>query len=70
MEIDRAFLEKELEKMTAQRNQAHDVAVACQAGIDILSQLIARLDLPEEVKFSDLGLPDPDGPAPEPQRTN
>ena len=46
--------------MAAQRNHAHDVAVASQAAIDTMQALIARLDLPEEgLKFSDLGLPDP-----------
>jgi hypothetical protein len=37
------------------------VAVAAQAAIDVMSSLIARLDLPEEadLKLSDLGLPDP-----------
>ena len=47
--------------MEAQRNHAHDVAVASQAAIDVMSSLVARLDLPEEegLKFSDLGLSDP-----------
>jgi hypothetical protein len=47
--------------MQAQRDHAHDVAVASQAAVDTMKALVARLDLPEEegLKFSDLGLPDP-----------
>lgn len=47
--------------MEQQRNHAHDVAVAAQAAIDVMSSLVSRLDLPEEteLKFSDLGLSDP-----------
>jgi len=60
MQITKEFLLSEVEKMAAQRNHAHDVAVASQAAIDTMQALIARLDLPEEgLKFSDLGLPDP-----------
>ncbi len=46
--------------MEAQRNHAHDVAVASQAAVDVLSSLVNRLDLAEDLKFSDLGLPDPE----------
>ena len=45
--------------MEQQRNHAHDVAVASQAASDVLSSLVARLDMPDAVKLSDLGLPDP-----------
>ena len=47
--------------MQAQRDHAHDVAVASQAAMDTMKALLARLDLPEEdgLKFSDLGLSDP-----------
>lgn len=48
MQIDKKFLQEELQKMEAQRNHAHDVAVAAQAAADVLKALIARLDLPEE----------------------
>lgn len=47
--------------MEQQRNHAHDVAVASQAAIDVMQSLVARLNLPQEdLKFSDLGLPDPE----------
>lgn len=60
MQINKEFLLAEIEKMQAQRDHAHDVAVASQASIDTMKALLARLDLPEEeLKFSDLGLPDP-----------
>jgi hypothetical protein len=61
MQITKEFLLAEIEKMQAQRDHAHDVAVASQASIDTMQALLARLDLPEEegLKFSDLGLPDP-----------
>jgi hypothetical protein len=61
MQITKEFLLSEIKKMEQQRDHAHDVAVASQAAIDVMSSLIARLDLPEEadLKFSDLGLPDP-----------
>ena len=60
MQITKEFLLSEIEKMVAQRNHAHDVAVASQAAIDTMQALIARLDLSEEeLKFSDLGLSDP-----------
>lgn len=47
--------------MAKQRDHAHEVAVASQAAIDVMQSLVARLDLPEaeDLKFSDLGLPDP-----------
>jgi hypothetical protein len=48
MQNDKKFLQEELQKMEAQRNHAHDVAVAAQAAADVLKALIARLDLPEE----------------------
>ena len=60
MQINKEFLLAEIEKMQAQRDHAHDVAVSSQASIDTMKALLARLDLPEEeLKFSDLGLPDP-----------
>lgn len=48
MQIDETFLTEEIRKMEQQRNHAHDVAVASQAAIDVLSALLARLRLPEE----------------------
>jgi hypothetical protein len=61
MQITKEFLLAEIEKMQAQRDHAHEVAVASQASIDTMKALLARLDLPEEgLKFSDLGLPDPE----------
>ena len=61
MQITKEFLLSEIKKMEAQRDHAHDVAVASQASIDTMQAMIGRLDLPEEdgLKFSDLGLPDP-----------
>ena len=61
MQITKEFLLSEIKKMGAQRNHAHDVAVASQAAIDTMQAMVARLDLPEEdgLKFADLGLPDP-----------
>jgi hypothetical protein len=61
MQITKEFLLSEIEKMVAQRNHAHDVAVASQAAIDVMQGLIARLDLQEDksLTFSDLGLSDP-----------
>ena len=63
MQITKEFLLSEIEKMVAQRNHAHDVAVASQAAIDVMQGLIARLDLQEDksLTFSDLGLSDPVG---------
>jgi hypothetical protein len=48
VQIDKKFLQEELQKMETQRDHAHDVAVAAQAAADVLKGLIARLDLPEE----------------------
>jgi hypothetical protein len=48
VQIDKKFLQEELQKMEAQRNHAHEVAVAAQAAADVLKALIARSDLPEE----------------------
>lgn len=59
MEITRDYLIAEIGRMEQQRNHAHDVAVAAQAAIDVMNSLIARLDMPSEIKLSDLGLPDP-----------
>ena len=59
MQITKEFLLEEIRKMGQQRDHAHDVAVASQAAIDTMQALLARLDLPEDLKFSDLGLPDP-----------
>ena len=62
MEITKEFLLAEIQKMVKQRDHAHDVAVASQASIDTMKALVARLDLdePEDLKFSDLGLSDPE----------
>lgn len=59
MEITKEFLLEEIKKMEQQRNHAHDVAVASQAAIDTMQALVARLDLPDELRLSDLGLSDP-----------
>jgi uncharacterized protein YutE (UPF0331/DUF86 family) len=48
MKITREFLEAEIDNMEKQRAHAHEVAVACQAAIDVMKGLIARLDLPED----------------------
>lgn len=48
MKITREFLEAEMENMEKQRAHAHEVAIACQAAIDVMKGLIARLDLPED----------------------
>lgn len=61
MEITKEYLLAEIARMERQRNHAHEVAVASQAAIDVMQSLVARLDLPQEdLKFSDLGLPDPE----------
>lgn len=61
MEITKEYLLAEIAKMEQQRNHAHDVAVASQAAIDVMRSLVARLELPQgDLKFSDLGLPDPE----------
>ena len=59
MQITKEFLLEEIKQMEQQRAHAHDVAVASQAAIDTMKAMLARLDLPESLKFSDLGLPDP-----------
>lgn len=61
MQITKEFLLSEIANMEKQRNHAHDVAVASQAAIDVMNSLLVRLDAPEEsdLKFSDLGLSDP-----------
>lgn len=61
MDITKDFLLAEIAKMEKQRNHAHDVAVASQAAIDVMQSLVSRLDMPapDDLKFSDLGLPDP-----------
>ena len=47
--------------MQAQRDHAHDVAVASQAAVDTMQALLARLDLPEARRFEifGFGLSDP-----------
>ena len=60
MEITKEFLLTEIRKMEQQRDHAHDVAVASQAAIDVMRSLVDRLEAPETVKLSDLGLPDPE----------
>jgi hypothetical protein len=47
MQITKEFLQAELAKMEKQRDHAHDVAVAAQAAMDVLSGMLARLELPE-----------------------
>ena len=63
MDITKEFLQEEIAKMEAQRNHAHDVAVASQAAVDTLRALLMRLDAPNPVEkdltFSALDLPDP-----------
>lgn len=61
MEISKDFLQAEIAKFERQRNHAHDVAVASQAAIDVLTALVQRLELPQEpsVTFAEMGLPDP-----------
>ena len=44
MEITKAFLQEEIDKLEGQRAHAHDVAVASQAAIDVMTALIQRLD--------------------------
>jgi len=62
MQITKEYLLSEIANMEKQRNHAHEVAVATQAAIDVLSAMVTRLDMPEPeaVKLSDLGLPDPE----------
>jgi hypothetical protein len=62
MEITKSFLLTEIAKMEQQRDHAHDVAVAAQAAIDVMKNLVERLEMPEPeaIKLSDLGLPDPE----------
>lgn len=60
MEITKEYLLAEIKKMEQQRDHAHDVAVASQAAIDVMKSLVTRLEIPEAVKLSDLGLPDPE----------
>tara|TARA_R110000868_G_scaffold106295_1_gene291593 strand:- start:1056 stop:1214 length:159 start_codon:yes stop_codon:yes gene_type:complete len=47
MDITKDFLEEEIQKMVNQRNNAHDVAVASQAAVDVMQSLLVRLGLPE-----------------------
>lgn len=47
MEITREFLVAEIARMKQQHQHAHEVAVASQAAIDVMTALVARLDLPE-----------------------
>ena len=62
MEITKEYLLTEIKKMEAQRNHAHDVAVASQAAIDVMQSLVGRMEAPEPdaIKLSDLGLSDPE----------
>lgn len=50
MQITKEFLQAEVTKMVEQRNRAHDLAVASQAAIDVLSALITRMDMPESTE--------------------
>jgi hypothetical protein len=62
MEITKDYLLTEIKKMEQQRDHAHDVAVASQAAIDVMQNLVEKMDTPEPdaIKLSDLGLPDPE----------
>lgn len=61
MEITKEFLQAEIAKFEGQRNHAHDVAVASQAAVDVLTGLLQRLEQPQQTDttFADLGLPEP-----------
>jgi hypothetical protein len=63
MDITKEFLQEEIAKMEAQRNHAHDVAVASQAAVDTMKALLMRLDAPNPVEkdltLAALDLPDP-----------
>lgn len=61
MQITVEYLKAEIGKMEKQRDHAHDVAVAAQAAIDVLTHMVSRLEAPEPdaIPLSDLGLPDP-----------
>lgn len=62
MQITKEYLLKEIEHMERQRNHAHEVAVASQAAIDVLSSLVKRMDMqePDAIPLSELGLSDPE----------
>lgn len=62
MQITVEYLKAEIGKMEKQRDHAHDVAVASQAAIDVMTSLIHRIDLkePDAIHLSDLGLEDPE----------
>lgn len=60
MEITKEYLLTEIKNMEKQRDHAHDVAVASQAAIDVMKSLVDRLEAPDAIKLSDLGLPDPE----------
>lgn len=62
MEITKEYLLAEIQNMERQRDHAHDVAVASQAAIDVMKNLVNRLEAPEPeaIKLSDLGLSDPE----------
>jgi hypothetical protein len=47
MKITVEYLRAEIDKMTEQRDRAHDVAVAAQAGIDVMNHLISLIETPE-----------------------
>jgi hypothetical protein len=47
MQITKEFLEEEIQKMVNQRDNAHDVAVASQAAVDVMKSLLVRMELPE-----------------------
>jgi response regulator of citrate/malate metabolism len=47
MEITKDWLRQEIDKFTKQRQHAHEVAIASQAAVDVLTAISNRLDLPE-----------------------
>lgn len=56
MNITPEFLKAELENLEKQRAHAHEVAIACQAAMDVMRALLARLDLPEPDEATDKGV--------------
>ena len=49
MKITKEWLQQEIEKMNKQRQHAHEVAIASQAAVDVLTAILARMDLPESL---------------------
>jgi len=44
MQITKEWLQEEIRRFQAQRDHAHEVAIASQAAVDVLNALVARLD--------------------------